>query len=241
MNAMVLAAGRGTRLGTLGRAVAKVMVDVGREPLLARQLRYLAREGFTRVVVNTHHLADQIAAFVAAYAGPLEVVCSHEHNLLGTAGGVRKALPLLGPAAFAVLYGDVLVDESIAPVVATHRASRAAATLAVYRASDATGKGVVELAGDGRVTTFVEKPATQQGPAYINAGIYIIDPGLVAALPIDAPTDFAADVFPAALRAGEVLVGHVLANPVIDVGTLDGLALARAQVGEGRRLAERSR
>src|SRR2546421_11150208 len=105
MNAMVLAAGRGTRLGTLGRRIAQVLVDVGGEPLLARQLRYLAREDATRVVVNAHHLAEQIQAFVAAYEGSLELVYVYEQRLLGTAGGVRNALSLLGTEPFVVLYG----------------------------------------------------------------------------------------------------------------------------------------
>src|SRR5919198_1359825 len=117
MNVMLLAAGHGTRLGALGERTAKILVDVGGEPLLARQLRYLAREGAERVVVNAHHRAEQIQAFVAAHEGSLDLVCVYEERLLGTAGGVRNALSLLGPEPFVVLSGDVLIDEPPPPVV----------------------------------------------------------------------------------------------------------------------------
>src|SRR5919201_5266295 len=102
---MILAAGRGTRLGALGRSVPKVLVHVGGEPFLQRQLEYLEREGVSLVVINAHHLAGQITAFVARYRGDLEIECITEQSLLGTAGGVRNALPRLGPGPFLVLYG----------------------------------------------------------------------------------------------------------------------------------------
>src|ERR1035441_6413429 len=108
---MLLGAGRGTRLGALGLTVPKILVDVGGEPLLARQLRYLAREGAERVVVNAHHLADQVEAFAAQHTGPPELVVVREDELLGTAGGVRNALPELGTEPFVVLYGDVRSEE----------------------------------------------------------------------------------------------------------------------------------
>jgi NDP-sugar pyrophosphorylase family protein len=131
VNAMILAAGKGTRLGFLGRTIPKVLLPVGGRPLLERHLNYLAREGFTRVVVNAHHLAPQVEAFVASYRGPLHVCCIVEESLLGTAGGVRSALPQLGRDSFLVLYGDVLVDEPLGPMMEFHRRKGVLATLAV--------------------------------------------------------------------------------------------------------------
>ena len=120
MNAMILAAGRGTRLGELGRTVPKILVDVGGEPLLARQIRYLKDGGIERIVINAHHLAEQVESFVAEHSLAPDIDVVVEAELLGTAGGVRNALPHLGEEAFVVLYGDVIVDESITGVVAAH-------------------------------------------------------------------------------------------------------------------------
>lgn len=229
-HAMILAAGRGTRLGELGRSVPKVLVEVGGEPLLARQLRYLLEDGpVERVVVNAHHLAPQIERFVAEHprADAIDVVV--EPSLLGTAGGVRNALPLLGDEPFAVLYGDVLIDEPLAELAATHRRAGAAATLTLYRTSEIEGKGTVELTAGGAVQAFNEKSAAAQldGEAYVNAGLYMLDPDLMSRFPEGIELDFGHDVFPAALAAGVQIAGHVLAERVIDMGTPAMLALAR--------------
>ena len=233
---MVLAAGRGTRLGRLGVSMPKVLVDLGGEPLLARHLRYLEREGVDRVVINAHHLAEHIQAFIATYAGPLELVCVLEDQLLGTAGGVRNALPQLGNGPFLVLYGDVLIDESLAGAVEMHRRRAPAATLTVHPAPAVEGKGVVELAEDGRVIGFVEKPqASDESQAWINSGVYVLDAGFVAQLPEGRELDFGKDVFPDALARGASILGHKLSTPVLDIGTPQGLEQARAKVGSERR------
>jgi NDP-sugar pyrophosphorylase family protein len=228
---MILAAGRGTRLGSIGRRVPKVLVDVGGRPLLQRHFEYLEREDVSRVVINAHHLAEQITSFVARYVGPLEISCVMEESLLGTAGGVRSALPRLGPGPFLVLYGDVFVDEPLAPLFAYHHERRALATLVVYEEQPSEGKGVVHVDGRGRVTGFEEKKHGAQGQALINAGVYVIEPDLVSLLPARAPLDFGHDVFPRAVDAGLPLFAYRIAGRVIDVGTPEGLALANAAVG----------
>jgi NDP-sugar pyrophosphorylase family protein len=228
---MILAAGRGTRLGALGRRVPKVLVGVGGRPLLQRQLDYLEREGLSRVVINAHHLAEQITSFVARYRGALEISCVTEESLLGTAGGVRGALPRLGSGPFLVLYGDVLVDEPLAPIFAYHQERRALATLVVYEEESSEGKGVVHVDGSGRVTGFEEKKDRAEGPALINAGVYVIEPELLSSLPARMPSDFGHDVFPRAVNSGLPLFAYRIAGRVIDIGTPEGLELADTAVG----------
>ena len=129
MNAMLLAAGRGTRLRSVEPDVPKALVEIAGEPLLARQLRYLEGHGIARVVVNAHHMADQVLTFAGEYRGPLQLVVVVEPQLLGTAGGVRNALGELGDDPFIVLYGDVLTAEPLAPMVKRHARRGVVATL----------------------------------------------------------------------------------------------------------------
>jgi mannose-1-phosphate guanylyltransferase len=229
---MVLGAGRGTRLASMGLTVPKVLVEIGGLPLLHRQVDYLARNGVRRVVVNAHHLADAIEDFAAQYRGAAEVVVVREAELLGTAGGVRNALAELGDGPFFVLYGDVVVDEPLAPIAAAHAAAAAAATVTVYETDDVEGKGTVVVDAHDRVTRFAEKEPGTPVPALVNAGLYVIEPRLVRPLTRGEEADFGHDVFPAALAAGEPLLAHRLAEPVIDVGTPEGLALARARAAD---------
>lgn len=229
---MILAAGRGTRLGELGRTVPKVLVDVGGEPLLARQIRYLTDGGVERIVINAHHLADQIESFVAKQPRAEDIEVVVEPELLGTAGGVRNALSRLGDEAFVVLYGDVIVAEPIGAVSETHRRAKASATLTLYRTGEVDGKGTVQITPAGTISAFHEKTAAHTDhDAYVNAGLYIVDPGLLRDLPSGLHLDFGHDIFPTALAQGQTLAAHILAAPVIDMGTPAMLDMARDRLG----------
>jgi mannose-1-phosphate guanylyltransferase len=233
MNAMILAAGLGTRLGSIGRATPKVLIDIGGRPLLDRNLDYLRRQGISRVVINVHHLAPIVESFIESYEGPLELVCVFEERLLGTAGGVRNALGHLEPGPFVVLYGDVLVEDQLDALVEFHRINQAIATLAVHEADSAEGKGIVEIDETGRVGSFVEKGQRGAGRALINSGIYVLESKLIEPLAPDATCDFGEDVFPKVLASGVPIFAYRLRTPVIDIGTPEGLTLARSRVGLG--------
>ena len=229
---MILAAGRGTRLGSLGRRVPKALVDIGGKPLLARHFSYLEKHGVTQVVINTHHRAEQVESYAARYRGPMNVVCVREAQLLGTAGAVRNALPYLNSSSFVVLYGDVLLEEPVDAMMHLHVERRALATIAVFEADSAEGKGVVEVDGSGFVTGFSEKGRVGVGRVLINSGVYVIDRALVRPFEQGAFLDFGHDVFPSAVRCLQPIYAFRLASPVIDIGTPEGLSRARAQLAE---------
>lgn len=111
MKAMILAAGKGERLQPLTNQTPKPMLCVGSEPLIAYQLRWLKSAGMTDVVINLHHLGEQIEAFCAdGRTLGMNILYSHEERLLETGGGIVNALPLLGEEPFAVLNGDIYTD-----------------------------------------------------------------------------------------------------------------------------------
>lgn len=228
MNAIILGAGRGTRLGAVGRATPKILVEVGGEAILTRQIRYLKRGGVQRIVLNAHHLAEQVEDFVSRHAETADVEVVVEPELLGTAGGVLNALPRLGPDPFVVLYGDVIVDEPIEAVVRTHSDARADATITVYESTEVEGKGIVEMSSDGSVVRFREKDVSNSTrKVFVNAGLYILKPSLLEEFPRGSILDFGHDVLPRAVQRGSQIVGHVLPHPVIDMGTPAALRLAR--------------
>jgi NDP-sugar pyrophosphorylase family protein len=230
MQAMILAAGRGTRLGELGTRIPKALLEIGGEPLLARQLSYVARAGVQRAVVNAHHLADQIVEFVDQRRWPLDVEVLVEPELLGTAGGVRAALDRFDPASpIIVVYADTIVDAPLRRLVAAHEAAGADATIAVNWLEDTHGKGVVKTDDEGVIVNFVEKPR-QPRPGLANAGVYVLQPELMQLAPEGAFFDFALDLFPRALADGRRLRAEVIDVPADDIGTPDALARAQAAV-----------
>jgi NDP-sugar pyrophosphorylase family protein len=189
------------------------------------------------VVINTHHRAELVEAAARAYEGTVEIMCVREQELLGTAGGVRNALDELGEGPLLIIYGDVLVQEPVDKLLVRHRERDAVATLAVHQADNAEGKGVVEVDDAGMVRRFAEKEQRAAGPALINSGIYVLEREVVTPLEAGAFSDFGRDVFPALLREGAAIATFKLARPVIDIGTPEGLALARATAAEARTAA----
>lgn len=223
---MVLGAGVGSRLASLRLGVPKILAPVSGRPLLAAQLEYLHAQGIDRVVVNAHHRADAVEAFASAYTGPVELTVVTEPRLLGTAGGVRNALPALAVDRFFVLYGDVVVSHPLGAVATAHVESGAAATVTVYETDAIRDKGTVEVKDGWWVRRFVEKDPSVRPPALVNAGLYLIERQFVADLRLGEELDFGHDVFPAALERDERILAYRLPEPVIDVGTPEGLARA---------------
>jgi mannose-1-phosphate guanylyltransferase len=226
---LILAAGKGTRLGDLGRQLPKVLLPIGGRPLLDMHLEHLEREGVERVVINAHHLSDQLSEHLARYHGPIEVEMLFEPTLLGTAGAAVNGLDRLGER-FVVIYGDVMLFEPLGPILGTHSRSGAVATLAVYPSDNTRAKGVVEVDSSGKVKRFVEQDPARTGPGLVNAGLYVVERELLADRPRHTFLDFGHDVFPAALTEGHHLQTHLI-QPVLDIGTPEALASAQGERG----------
>jgi NDP-sugar pyrophosphorylase family protein len=224
---MMLAAGRGTRLGELGRRLPKALVEVGGRPLLERQLDYLAAEGVQHVVVNAHHLAEQIVEHVARRDRATEVEVVVEPELLGTAGGVRNALSRFDlHAPIIVAYADTILDAPLRAIVAGHERAGADGTICANWLENTHGKGVIDADGDGNVLAFREKPADPK-PGLASTGLYVLERELIELIPEGRFCDFGLDVFPDALAAGRRLRVHRLDAVARDIGTLDSLAQAQ--------------
>lgn len=108
---MILAAGLGTRLRPLTAAVPKPLVPVAGRPLIDHVLARLEAAGIPRVVVNAHHLADLLIAHLASRVAPEIAISDERDHLLESGGGVRKALPLLGPDPFLIHNCDSIWTE----------------------------------------------------------------------------------------------------------------------------------
>jgi len=139
MKAMILAAGLGTRLQPLTQTRPKALMEIQGIPLLAWVIARLVQHGFTEIVVNAHHLADQIATFLDEYQRQpghdgLRLAVSRETQLLDTGGGVQNAAWFLDHGQpFLVHNVDVLTDLDLNRLMEAHRNSGALATLAVQQ------------------------------------------------------------------------------------------------------------
>jgi mannose-1-phosphate guanylyltransferase len=231
VKAVLLGAGRGTRLAPLTDSVPKILAPVAGRPLLEHQLRYLELAGVTSVALNVHHLADTVVRALEGIDTGLNVHVFHEPQLLGTAGALRPMADFLDEP-FALLYGDVLTNAGIADLLDAHRAGGALATLAFYRSEETREKGLLELDASGRVTAFVEKPEAWAGEGNVNAGLYALSPGILRFI-APGPQDFGHDVWPRVLAAGEPIRGHEIHAYLRDIGSPEALAGAERDMTAG--------
>ncbi len=233
MNAVVLAAGKGSRLASLTAAVPKPMLAVGGRPVIGHLLALLARTGVREVFMNLHHRPDVLRDYCGdGVRWGLRIHYAVEAELLGTAGALRSfARRLDGP--FFVAYGDNFFECDPAPLWAFHEARRPLATIALFPKDDVTGSGVVQLDAEGRVRRFVEKPAPAE--AYgrlVNGGLYVLSPAVLPLLPDKVPCDFGYDVFPALVASGHPVYGRVLDGAVWPIDTPELYRTLRARMGD---------
>lgn len=230
--ALVLAAGLGTRLDPLTRLVAKAAVPLAGRSLVERLLAHLQRQGVAEVVVNLHHRAETITRLLGdgRHLG-LGVRYSWEPEVLGSAGGPRRALPLLDADTFLIVNGDTLSDAPLSPLVDAHRRGRADVTLAVVDNPAPDRYNGIVLDDTGAVTGFV--PAGRAERSWHFIGLQVAQAEVFRSLPDGVPAETIHGIYrdrlrerPGCLRALPVTAGFH------DVGTPeDYLRTARAIAG----------
>jgi mannose-1-phosphate guanylyltransferase len=230
MKAYLLAAGLGTRLRPITDGTPKCLLRIAGVPLLDIWLDALSGSGVDEVLVNTHHLADQVRAHVSARPGPPAVHLVEEPELLGSAGTLRANRDFVaGEEMFLTVNADNLTDFDIGVLVDAHRAGGAIATLSLFRAARPSECGIVEV-DDGVVVGYVEKP-TDPPSDLANAGIYAFHPSVLDEIAGPAPKDIGYDLLP--LLVGRARAVNLDGCYFIDIGTPAALRRA-ADEWEGR-------
>jgi MurNAc alpha-1-phosphate uridylyltransferase len=180
MNAMLFAAGLGTRMGELTRSTPKPLIRVAGKPLLDYALERFEQAGCARIVVNCHYLGDQIAAHVDRRATRSEIKLSPEETLLETGGGVVQALPLLGDAPFFSANSDTIwidgATSTLERLAAAFDPERFDALLLLHPLDQAVGyrgPGNFDLTSAGEL---LRSPS----PRHVFTGLQILHPRLFA-------------------------------------------------------------
>jgi N-acetyl-alpha-D-muramate 1-phosphate uridylyltransferase len=227
-SAIVLAAGLGTRMRPYNGHVPKPLVTVGGRSLIDYGLDRLAEAGVERVVVNVHHLADAVERHLASRRRPRIIISDERESLLGTGGGIAKALPQLGAAPFFLVNSDTLWLDGLKPNFArlaeSFDASAMDALLLLAPSAGSLGyqgRGDYTMLDDGRLRRRGE---TEVAP-FIYAGAAILSPALFAEAPQGA---FGlTNLFDRAADAGR-LFGLRLDGLWMHVGTPEAVAAAEA-------------
>lgn len=227
---MVLAAGLGTRMRHLSKTLPKPLVPVQKRALIDHVLDRLAQAGVVQAVVNIHYFADLLEAHLKGRTKPRVSFSDERAKLLGTGGGIAKALPLLGPAPFLLVNSDSLwVERGTANLVRLAKffdRQRMDAALLLASLDDARGydgRGDFSLESDG---TLKRRGARGTAP-FVYMGVAILSPTLFDGAPRGA---FAlGDLFDRAEQAGR-LMGIKLEGTFLHVGTPEAIKDAEAAI-----------
>ena len=235
MKAMILAAGKGTRVQPITNVLPKPMIPLIRKPVMEFLIEHLRAHGVREIVVNTSHLAPVIENyFCDGERYGLHLAYSFEGRLvngalqgaaLGSAGGMRKIQDFSGffDQTFAVLCGDALIDVDLSEMLRFHRKKKAIATVLLRQvaAAEVSKYGVVRLAGGGRITQFQEKPKREQAVSnLINTGVYMFEPEIFRHIPAAKEYDIGGQLLPALAAAGAPIFGIELPFTWVDIGSI---------------------
>src|SRR5688572_19780868 len=228
--AMVLAAGLGTRMRPFNGQVPKPLVAVGGKALIDYVLDRLAGQGVERAVVNVHHLADQIERHLANRERPQIVISDERGELLGTGGGVVKALPELGDGPFFHVNSDAIWIDGVEPnlrrLAQAFDPARMDALLLVAPTASSigyAGRGDFSMTPDGRLSRRDEREVAP----FVYAGAAILTHAFFARVPA-GPSSMS----PLFDRAAETerLCGLRLEGVWMHVGTPDAVRAAEAAI-----------
>jgi len=229
LRALLLAAGLGTRLRPITLYTPKCLVPVAGEPLLGRWLRQLEAAGCEAVLINTHHLAVQVEAFLQGRpAGPMRVYIINEPELLGTAGTLLANQSFFEGATGLLIHADNAMAGDLQGLLHAHaaRPAQCLLTMLTFRTDQPRSCGIVATNALGVVTAFHEKVADPPGTC-ANGALYAFDAlfldWLVGMTP--QPSDFSTEVIPELI--GRIQTWHT-DQPYLDIGT--PAALANAQI-----------
>jgi mannose-1-phosphate guanylyltransferase len=215
MNVMLLAAGRSTRLGTLGLSLPKPLVPVCGYPAIQYGLAACARAGLGAAVVNLFHHGDRIHAALGDTSLGVNLRYSVEIDLLGTGGGIAKARPLFSAGAVLVMNAKVVADIDLGALIAAHTISGAQATMVLRDDPDPRRWGAIGVDATGRVISILEhrSPLPPQGAVTerMFTGIHIIEPPLLDRLS-PRPCDVIRDAYIPALTAGTRIMARTLSG-----------------------------
>jgi NDP-sugar pyrophosphorylase family protein len=217
---LVLTAGLGTRLRPLTDVRAKPAIPVAGVPMIRRIIPWLAGSGVTEHVLNLHHLPQTLTAVVGDGSDmSAGIRYSWEPVVLGSAGGPRRALPIVGADTFFVVNGDTLTDVDLRMVAEAHDSSGALVTLALVPNREPHRYGGVSLDAARRVTAFPRRGPAAEG-SYHFIGVQVVSAEAFRSLPDGQPLSSIGRVYDdlIAARPGAVC-GQVSNAAFWDVGT----------------------
>ena len=213
MKAVLLAGGLGERLRPLTNDKPKVMLPIGRKPVLEHNLILLKKANILDIIITLYYKRDAIIDYFKDGRGlGVNIAYAHQENLLGSAGDVKR-INTDFKSSFVVIYGDNFSNCDLKSALEYHRQDKQMATIVFFdRERNPNSQiigGCLRLEPKtNRILEFIEGEDCLTN--YVNAGIYILEPEILNYIPLNTFYDFGKDLFPKLLKEGKVLSGYLM-------------------------------
>lgn len=240
MKAVILAGGKGTRLGNLTTSIPKPMVKVAGKPIVQYQVELCAKFGLEEIIFVVNHLGQAIEDhFGDGSKYGIRITYFHEPEPLGTVGGLVEIKDQL-TSDFLVLYGDVMMEMDLERLVNFHAQKESEATLVVHPNDHPFDSDLIELDTNQRVIRVLPKPHAE-GLRYhnmVNAAVYLFSPKIFDFLERGVKADFGRDIFPAIYESIR-MYAYNTPEYLKDMGTPERLGQVEQDILSGK-VARRS-
>ena len=248
MKAMILAAGKGTRVRPLTYELPKPMIPILGKPVMAYLIEHLAKHNINEVMINVSYLHEKIQNYFGdGHRFGIEIGYSFEGDIsngmiipspVGSAGGMRKIQDFGGffDETTIVICGDAIIDLDITAAVKEHRRKGSLVSLVAKEVpmDKVSGYGIVLTDADGKITSFQEKPSQAEARSNLaSTGIYIFEPAALDLIPTGSSSDIGSDLFP--LLVEKNLPFYAINQPFnwIDIGVVSDYWEVMQQVMRG--------
>ncbi len=233
MKAMILAAGKGTRVRPITYTTPKPMIPILQKPVMEFLLELLRQHGFDQIMVNVSHLAEEIESYFRdGQKFGVQIAYSFEGKIadgnligeaVGSAGGMKRIQDFspFFDDTFVVLCGDALIDLDLTEAVKWHRSKGSIATIITKTVpkEEVSSYGVVVTEEDGRIKAFQEKPSVEEAlSTNINTGIYIFEPEVLNYIPSGVEYDIGGQLFPKLVEIGAPFFAKPMDFEWVDIG-----------------------
>lgn len=233
MKAMILAAGKGTRVRPITYTIPKPMIPILQKPVMEFLLELLRQHGFDEIMVNVSHLAHEIENYFRdGQKFGVQIAYSFEGRIeegeligdaLGSAGGMKRIQDFkpFFDDTFVVLCGDALIDLDLTSAVKWHREKGSIATVIMKSVpkEEVSSYGVVVTDDDGKIKAFQEKPSVEAALSTdINTGIYIFEPEIFKYIPSGIEYDIGSQLFPELVKMHAPFYGISMDFQWVDIG-----------------------
>jgi len=243
--AIILCAGKGTRLLPITKNIPKPMIPLGKYPLLEYNILLCKKNGIEEIFINTSHLPEKIKGYFGdGSRWGVKIVYSFEKDLLGTAGALQNFKDYLDED-FLVIYGDNLTNLNLTEMLKYHKEKKSLATLFIYQdiiTDKESTPGAIVVNEKKEVKQVIEHPTKEEAieleqipesKKYINAGIYILNPKILTYI-TQTPRDFSKDIFPKLIASGKKIIGFTSSCFFRELGSKERYELTQKDISENR-------